>query len=476
MHFITGKHIERRAFLRGLSGAVALPFLDAMVPAGRPWRDRTLEPGQTRLICMEEAMGAAGASPWGYSKNLFAPVGVGRDFAINPDNQLRSIEQFREYLTVVSNTDCRMAEPFSAKEIGGDHDRSASVLLTQSHAKQTKGGSDIYAGRSLDQYHAQRYGQDTALPSLELAIEAADRGGGCNYDYHCAYAYSISWKSPTEPLPTIREPRVVFERLFGAGDSAQDRVTRRRTQASILDWLAGEVGRLKLALGAADRTALDQYLGDVREVERRIAIVEGRNASGDPRALPEAPQGVPDSWMEHMELMFDLQLLAFQGDVTRVITFKTGVDLSNRSFPDSGVNKSFHSASHHGNAPEPVLEFNRINSYRLSAVNYLLQKLKDTPEAGVPLIDKTAVVWGSGMGDPNLHAHRKCPLILMGKANGALQGNVHLKAPDATPMANALLTLLHGIGHDDMEGFGDSTSAFPLNVPAGASPTSSIGG
>ena len=246
-----------------------------------------------------------------------------------------------------------MAEPFTAKEIGGDHDRSASVFLTQAHPKQTKGGSDIYAGTSIDQYHAQRYGQDTALPSLELAIEAADRGGGCNYDYHCAYAYSIAWKSATEPLPTIREPRVAFERLFGAGDSPADRLARRRTQASILDWLATEVGRLKTSLGAGDRVALEGYLNDIREVERRIAIIEGQNASGEPRELPEAPQGVPDSWREHMEVMFDLQLLAFQGDITRVVTFKTGVDLSNRVFPESGVNKSFHSCSHHGNAPTP---------------------------------------------------------------------------------------------------------------------------
>ena len=276
MHFITGKHLERRSFLRGMSAAVALPFLDAMVPAARPWRDPAAEAGQTRLICMEEAMGCAGASPWGYSQNLFAPSTLGRDFELGPENQLRPVEGFREYLTVVSNTDCRMAEPFTAKEIGGDHDRSASVFLTQAHPKQTKGGSDIFAGPSIDQIHAQRYGQDTALPSLELAIEAADRGGGCNYDYHCAYAYSIAWKSPTEPLPTIREPRVAFERLFGAGDSPEDRLARRRTQASILDWLAGEVGRLKMSLGASDRVALEGYLDDIRKWSGESRSSRGR--------------------------------------------------------------------------------------------------------------------------------------------------------------------------------------------------------
>ena len=467
MHFITGKHISRRALLRGTGAAVALPFLDAMVPAGRSWRDPAQDPGQARLILMEEAMGTAGSSPWGLTQNFFEPNTLGRDFELGPQNQIKPLEEFRDYLTVISNTDCRMAEPFVAKEIGGDHDRSASVFGTQSHPKQTKGGSDIFAGRSLDQYHAQRFGQDAALPSLELSVEAADRGGGCNYDYHCAYAHSVSWKSPTEPLPTIREPRVVFERLFGAGGSPEDRINRRRTRGSILDWLAQEVGRLKVELGAGDRVALDQYMGNVREIERRIEIIEGRNESGAPRELPEAPQGVPDSWMEHMEVMFDLQILAFQGEITRVVSFKTGVDLSNRAFPDSGVSKSFHSCTHHGNAPLPVTEFNLINTYRLSAVKYLLEKLRDSEETGVSLLDKTAIVWGSGMGDPNLHAHRKAPLILMGKANGALEGNLYLRAPDATPMANVFLSLLHRLGHDDLKWFGDSTGEFPLQYMNG---------
>ena len=464
MNFITGKHISRRDLLRGTGAAIALPFLDAMVPAGRVWRDRAAEPGSTRLILMEEAMGTAGASPWGLSQNLFAPKQLGRDFEMSQPSVLQGLEDYREYLTVISNTDCRMGEPFAAKEIGGDHDRSASVFGTQAHPKQTKGGSDIYSGISIDQYHALRYGADAALPSLELAVEAADRGGGCNYEYHCAYAHSISWKSASEPLPTVLDPRVVFERLFGAGDSPDDRIERRRTQGSILDWLAQEVGRLKVQLGASDRVALDQYVGNIREVERRIEIIEGRNGSGEARELPDAPKGVPDSWIEHMQLMFDLQLLAFQGDITRVVSFKTGVDLSNRSFPDSGTAKSFHSTTHHGNAPQPVLEFNMINTYRLGAVSYLLEKLKNANEAGVPLIDKSVIVWGSGMGDPNLHAHRKAPLIFMGKANGALEGNLHLQAPDGTPMANAFLSLLHRIGHDDLKSFGDSTGEFPLSL------------
>ena len=332
MEFITGKHIHRRTFLRGMGASVALPFLDSMIPAGRPWRDPTRELSGTRLVCIEESMGVAGANDWGAAQSLFGPARLGRDFELIPASQLKPLEEFRDYLTIISNTDCRGAEPFVPKEIGGDHDRSTAVFLTQAHPKQTQ-GSDIYVGVSLDQIHAQRYGQDTALPSLELMTEAQNRGGGCAYDYHCAYTNTLAWESPGQPLPAIREPRAVFERLFGAGDTADDRRARRRTDRSMIDWIAGEVARLKRTLGAADRRAMDQYVEQIREIERRIAIVEARNTSGEEREMPEAPSGIPDSWAEHMELMFDLQVLALQADITRVITFKTGADSSNRTFP-----------------------------------------------------------------------------------------------------------------------------------------------
>ena len=476
MHYVTGKHIPRRTFLRGVGASVALPLLDAMNPAGRPWRDQASEPGRTRLICMEEAMGAAGGSEWGAKEHLFAPRTTGRDFDLGPISQLEPlIDDFRPYITVVSNTDCRMAEPYQSREIGGDHDRTGAVFLTQAHPKQTQ-GSDIYIGQSLDQLHAQRYGQDTALPSLELAIEAGDRGGGCNYNYHCSYAQTISWASPSEPLPAIRNPRVVFERLFGAGDSPEDRLARRRNQGSILDWIAEETARLRLALGVVDRNAMDSFLEQVREAERRIQLVEARNASGEARELPDAPQGVPDSWAEHMRIMFDLQVLALQSDITRVISFKTGLDLSNRTFPESGVNKSWHATSHHGNDPGTILEYQAINTYRLGQVKYLLEKLRDTEENGVPLLDRTAIIWGSAMGDPNLHNHRRCPLLLMGGANGALEGNIHVRALDATPMANAFLSLLRGIGHEDLTSFGDSTGALRLGMGGGGPSTMSTRG
>jgi hypothetical protein len=470
MHFITGKSLPRRTFLRGAGASVALPLLDAMIPAGRPWRSSTAAASGTRLICIEESHGAAGCSDWGASQSLFAPETLGRDFSTIPASQLTPLLDFRDYLTVITNTDSRMAEAFEASQIGGDHHRTAAVFLTQSHPKHTR-DSDVFVGRSLDQVHAKRFGQDTVLPSLELCIEG-EKAGGCQYGYHCYYETVISWESPSRPLPPIREPRTAFERLFGVGDSDADRRQRRRTRASLLDWLAEDVARLRSQVSAADGLALEEHLTQIREIERRIEIVETRNTSGEERALPEAPAGVPDSWMEHMEIMFDLQVAAFRGDVTRVVSFKTGADLSNRTFPESGVNGSFHGSSHHGNRPEAILDFHTINTFRLSAVRYLLQKLHDTTEEGAPLLDRTAIVWGSSMGDPNLHNHRRCPLLLMGKANGGLTGNVHLRAPTGTPMANAYLGLLHALGHDDLTYFGDSTAAFPLDTP-GTGPSTS---
>ena len=473
MNFITGRHLSRRTFVRGAGASVALPLLDAMVPAGRAWRDPA-RADFTRLICVEESMGCAGGNDWGDTQNLFAPATVGRNFEIGQTSQLRLLEPYREYLTVISNTDVRMAEPYRAEEIGGDHDRSTAVFLTQAHPLQTQ--ADVFLGKSLDQVHADRYGQDTALPSLEVTTEQMDRGGGCAYNYHCAYTTSLAWKSATEPLPAIREPRVVFEQLFGAGDSASDRAGRLQTNRSLLDWVVTELADLKRQLGAVDRLALDQYTTHIRELERRIQLVEAQNRSGEERQMPEAPSGIPDRWEDHMQLMFDLQVLALQADLTRVITFKTGFDLQNSTFPDSGTNKSFHGASHHGNVHNSVLEFNLINTHRLGQMAYLLEKMKTTLEADVPLLEKTAIIWGSPMGDPNLHNHRRCPLILMGHANGALEGNLHLRAPQGTPMANAFVSLLQRIGHDDIETFGDSTGELPLSFPKGASATMQEGG
>ena len=375
MTFITGKHLSRRAFIGKMGAGVALPFLSAMVPAGRALAASSNASTPARLVCIEESMGCAGGSDLGHGRNLFAPQGIGSDFIIGNDSQLKPLEAYRDYLTVVSSTDCNMANPFNADQIGGDHDRSTAVFLTQAMPKQTQ-GSDMEIGVSIDQLHAQRFGQDTVLPSLELCIEEIDRGGGCAYNYHCAYTTSLAWASPSQPLPAIREPRAVFERLFGAGDSEQDRIQRRSTDKSMLDWMVSEVDRLSKSLGATDRVALDDYLQHIREVERRIQLMESRNVSGDERDMPEAPSGIPGTWEEHMQIMFDLQVLALQSDMTRAITFKTGFDQSNRTFPHSGTTKSIHGASHHGNVPDDILDFHKINTYRMGALAYFLDKMK----------------------------------------------------------------------------------------------------
>jgi hypothetical protein len=463
VQFITGKHMPRRTFLRGVGATVALPFLDAMVSAGGV-RASSAPVDRIRLVCIEEVHGLAGCNDWGATKFLYAPEQTGRNFKMAEESALASLEPYQDYLTIVSNTDVRMAEAFALPEIGGDHFRSSAVFLTQSHPKQTQ-GSDIYAGTSMDQLYAQKYGQATPLPSMQFCIENLDQAGGCTYNYSCAYTDSISWASPTEPLPMIRDPRVAFDMLFGSGSTPEDRIARRESRRSILDWIAGEVADVRKDLGAMDRTRLDRYLEHVREVERRIQMIEAHNKSGEPREMPGAPIGVPDSFSEHMKLMFDLQVLALETDMTRVISFKTGRDSQNRVFPESGSNQPFHPASHHGNREERILDFNKICKYRVGQLPYFLDKLKASMEGDQSLLEKTMIVWGSPMADPNVHNHRRCPLMLLGHANGVLKGNVHLKAADGTPMANVLLTLMHELGLDDMTTFGDSTGAFSLSAP-----------
>jgi hypothetical protein len=464
MSFITGKHMPRRTFLRGVGATVALPFLDAMVPAGRVFA-KAPAADRTRLVCIEEVHGLAGCNNWAASKFLFAPEKVGRDFTLVADNPLSTLEAFRDYMTIISNTDVRNAEAFALPEIGGDHFRSSAVFLTQAHPKQTQ-GSDIWAGTSMDQLYAKRFGQGTPMPSMQFCIENLDQAGGCTYNYSCAYTDSISWASPNEPLPMIRDPRVAFDMLFGSGATPEDRKMRRESRRSILDWIAGEVTTVRNELGSSDRTRLDRYLDNVREIERRIQAVEAHNKSGEPRALPDAPAGVPDSYTDHIRLLFDLQVLALESDMTRIVSFKTGRDAQNRVFPESGSSQPFHPASHHGNREERIMEFNKICKYRVSQLAYFLDRMKNTMDGDQNLLDKTLIIFGSPMADANIHNHRRCPLTLFGHANGMLKGNVHLKAADATPMANVMLTLLHNLGLDDMLTFGDSTGEFSLGTPS----------
>ena len=468
MEFITGKHISRRTMLRGMGATISVPLLDAMVPARSLWASTSAaaSANATRMVCIEQVHGAAGCNELGASLNLWAPAAVGRNFDLTPSS-LRPLEPFRDYLTIISNTDSKMAEAYEPKEIGGDHFRSSAVFLTQAHPKQTE-GSDVRIGPSMDQLYVQRFGRDTPIPSMQLSIEPVDQAGGCAYGYACAYTDTISWASATEPLPMVRDPRAVFDLLFGAGGTPEQRAARRRTDRSILDWFMEEVASLSRQVGPADRHRLGQYLDNIREIELRIQRIEEQNESGEQRELPEAPAGVPDSFEEHVKIMFDLQVLAFASDTTRVFSFKLGRDASARVYPDSGVTTAFHSTSHHGGREERVLQFAKINQYHVSMIPYFLERLQNTMDGDANLLDKTMIVYGSAMADSNLHNHRRCPLFIAGGGNGTLDGNVHIKAADGTPMANVMLSLLHKAGLDDLESFGDSNGEFSFSVPEAA--------
>jgi hypothetical protein len=452
----TGRHLPRRTMLKGLGVSLALPFLDAMTPA---LAARAAAP-KVRLIAIEMVHGSAGSTPWGLTQHLWAPKATGRDFDLTPSS-LKPLEPYRDHLTIISNTDVRNAEAFTLPEIGGDHFRSSAVFLTQEHPKQTQ-GSDVHVGTSLDQLYAQRFGQETPIPSMQLCIENVDQSGGCAYGYACVYTDTVSWADAETPLPMIRDPRYAFDQLFGVGATPAERAARRRTDRSILDWMSSEVSKLRNTLGASDRARLDSYLTDIEEIERRIVKIEERNSSGEHRELPGAPAGVPDSFTDHVKLMYDLQALAFAGDITRVFTFKTGRDGSARVYPESGVNLPFHPASHHGEREDRVTQFAAINKYQVGLLPHFLDKLKSIKEGDSNLLDQTVIVYGSPMGNSNVHNHKRCPLFLMGKGGGMLKGGLHLKAADGTPMANVLLTLGHGLGLD-LPSFGDSTGEYSLN-------------
>lgn len=463
--FLTGKHLSRRTALRGLGVTIALPFLDSMVPARSVFaRTRAARiAGRTRLVCVEQVHGAAGCSEYGMAQNLWNPAATGRRFDISKSS-LSPLEPFRDHVTIVSNTDARMAEALAPPEVGGDHFRSSAVMYTHAHPKLTE-GSDVKAGTSMDQLYVQTFGQDTPIPSMQLSIEPVDQSGGCAYGYACVYTDTISWAALDQPLPMVRDPRMVFEQLFGAGGTPEQRAQRRATDRSILDMLTDQMAGLRRSLGRADRQRLDQYSSNIREIEQRIARIEARNRSGEVRELPGAPAGVPDSFEEHVKLMFDLQVLAFASDTTRVFSFKMGRDASGRVYPGSGVDRGFHDASHHGASEERIRQFAEINKYHVSMLPYFLEKLQGAMDGDTNLLEKTLVIYGSPMAVGNTHNHRNCPLILLGHGGGILEGGLHVKAGKDTPMANVMLTLLHGLGLEDMKTFGDSTGEFSFMAP-----------
>jgi hypothetical protein len=455
--FITKKHLSRRTVLRGMGATLALPFLESMVPAQTPLAKTAATP-KSRLACLEMVHGAAGSTVEGGEKNYWSPAKAGSDFEMG--ESLKPLQSLREYITIISHTDLAAANAAAPVEVGADHFRSSAVYLTAAHAKMTE-GADIQLATSIDQLYAQQFGQDTPIPSIQLSIESTDGAGACDYGYSCVYSDTICWASPTAPLPMTRDPRQAFESLFGDGGTSEQRAVRLREKRSILDLVSRDVARLGKDIPATDRNRLASYLEDVREIERRIQRIEAYNSGSDSRELPTAPLGVPDSFEEHVALMFDLQVLAFHAGITRVSAFKMSRDVCQRIYPESGVKTSFHSASHHGETSEKLAEFAKLNQYHVAKVAYFLEKLKNTPDGDGNLLDHTLVLYGSPMGNSNVHNHLRVPIFLAGRANGNVKGNLHVIAPDRTPMANVLLTMLHKLGMPN-EKIGDSTGVFSI--------------
>jgi hypothetical protein len=456
--FISKIHLSRRTAIKGVGVTLALPLLEAMLPAQTPQK-KTSASTRTRLLAVEMVHGSSGSTGEGTRLKYWSPEKVGRDFETTMI--LQALQPHQEYITIVSHTDIAPATAATPAEAGADHTRSSAAFLTCAHAKMTE-GADIYNGISMDQLYAQKFGQDTPLPSLQVCIEdVGSLTGACGYGYSCVYANTISWSSPTTPLPMERDPRVAFERLFGDGANESQRTARRKATASILDGIMGKVADLKKGLGPNDRSRLDDYLEDVREIERRIQKAEQQNAA-NAVALPSAPVGVPDSWVEHVKLMSDLQILAFRADVTRVSAYKMGRDVSSRVYTESDVKTPFHSLSHHGNRPDKLEEFARLNQFHVNQVAYLIDKMKNTPDGDGNLLDHSMVLYGSPMGDGSVHNHLRVPIFLAGKANGQLIGNNHVLCNDGTPFANVLLTMLHKLGVET-DSFGDSNGTVELS-------------
>ena len=449
--FISKKHLSRRTMLRGMGVSMALPLLDSMVPAQTPLSKTAASP-RPRLCCIEMVHGSAGSTVDGSNKHYWSPEKEGPDFEFT--QTLEPLAPLRDHITVISDTDLRPAGAFADAEEGGDHFRSSSSFLTAAHAKMTE-GSDIFCGTSIDQMYAQQFGQDTPLPSIQLCIESQYASGSCDYGYACVYSDTIVWSSPTQPLPMTIDPRMAFETLFGDGATAEERASRQRMNGSILDRIAHRVAALQKDLGPKDRGRLKDYLDDVREIERRIQRIEEYNTSGVARALPAAPIGVPDSFDQHVKLMFDLQALAFQTNTTRVSAFKMSRDVCQRVYPDSGVKTPFHSCSHHNEIPARIADFAKINRYHVGMVSYFLEKLKNTPDGDGNLLDHSLVLYGSPLGDSNAHNHRRVPIFIAGHANGGIQGGQHVRCKEGTPMANVLLTVLRKVGMN-VEKIGDS--------------------
>jgi hypothetical protein len=397
--------------------------------------------------------------PMGCDQSRWTPPGAdGKLGELSPI--LQSLGPVKENVTAITNLELRNAYP-------GSHATSNSAFLSCAKAKHTE-SSDYYLGTTADQLAAQQIGKDTQLPSLELAMDMLQTTGQCDNGYACVYQNNLSWSSPTTPLPYEAHPRVVFERLFGEGGSLAERRAALRKRASLLDYLTEDIASLKRKLGPADQAKINEYLDTVREVERRIQKAETDAASTSLPADLDRPLGVPAAYADHAKLMFDLQVLAMQGDITRIITFQLARETSNRTYPEIGVSDPHHPLSHHGNDPEKIARMAKINAFHVSLFAYYVERLKATPDGDGSLLDHSLILYGSGIGNPNVHDHTNLPILVAGGAAAGVKGGRHLRYKEPVPLANLHLTLLDKVGVK-IDSFADSngkiTELFsPLSV------------
>ncbi len=441
---ITRKHLSRRTFLRGAGAVIGLPLLDAMIPA-LGWAQGANRPTPTRLCFVYV--------PNGMVMQDWTPAAVGRDFRFTPI--LRPLERFKEHTLVLSHLMCQNANPLGSG--AGDHARASAAFLTGAHPRES--GSDIFAGVSADQVAAQAIGNQTRFPSLELGLEDTRMVGLCDGKYSCAYTSSISWRTPTTPLPPLTNPRHVFERLFGNADTNVDRATaerRARYRRSILDGAAEEARSLNASVGPADRRRLDEYLESIRAVERSLERFQRNNVVGI-----ERPSGTPADYAEHSRLMYRLQALALEADLTRVITMMVGRESSIRAYDQIGIPESHHQLSHHRNDPAALAKLTRIQTYHLGFFAEFIARLHATRDGDATLLDRSMIVYGAGISDSNRHVHENLPILVLGKGNGRLTSGRHIDFQRDTPVTNLHRALLDRIGVRP-ERLGDSTGLLEL--------------
>ncbi len=447
---ITKKALPRRTFLRGMGATLALPLLDAMVPAAT---------AATKTVARPVRRLGYVFMPMGCDITRWTPGGTdGTLRELSPI--LNSLGSVKQHVTALTNMELRNAYP-------GSHATSNAAFLSAAKAKHTE-SSDYYLGTTADQLAAQQIGHETQLPSLELSMDMLQTTGQCDNGYACVYQNNLSWSSPTTPLPSEAHPRIVFERLFGEGGSIAERRAALRKRASLLDWVTEDIASLKRKLGPADQAKVSEYLDTVREVERRIQKAEADVANSSLPADLDRPLGVPAAYADHAKLMFDLQVLAMQGDITRIITFQLARETSNRTYPEIGVPDPHHPLSHHGNDPDKIARMAKINAFHVSLFAYYLERLKATPEGNGTLLDHSVILYGSGIGNPNIHDHTNLPVLVAGGAAGGMKGDRHIRYQEPVPLANLHLTLLDKVGVK-IDSFADSTGKIndlftPLSV------------